>query len=253
MSDHAVYLYAVSDLALTAADGVSALRGVDGSTVRIIADAGLVAVVSSVAPSQYNEESLRQSLQDPGWLEETARAHDTVVASLARTHTIAPVRMATVYRSDDNVRTLLRERSAVFGAALDRVRGRAEWGVKGFATRRPDAQPPAVSGAGPGTAYLMRRRAQRDQAATTRERSLDAAESVHRRIAGIAVASRRYPPQDPRLTGHSDEMVLNAAYLVDDARTEALEREVSRMSCSDLRLELTGPWAPYSFATSDEA
>jgi hypothetical protein len=80
---------------------------------------------------------------------------------------------------------------------------------------------------------------------------VDAAEEVHRRIANLAVASRRYPPQDPRLTGHRDEMVLNAAYLVQETDA-AVRRTVEEWQASSLRLELTGPWAPYSFATLEE-
>ena len=67
----------------------------------------------------------------------------------------------------------------------------------------------------------------------------------------MAVAARRYRPQDPRLTGRAEEMVLNAAYLVDEAATEAFRRIVDDGDAA-LALELTGPWAPYSFATLEE-
>ncbi|HET6258099.1 MAG TPA: GvpL/GvpF family gas vesicle protein, partial [Pseudonocardia sp.] len=66
------------------------------------------------------------------------------------------------------------------------------------------------------------------------------------------VASRRYQPQDPRLSGRREEMVLNVAYLVDEAGADALRRLVEQHDGQSLRLELTGPWAPYSFATLEE-
>ena len=94
----------------------------------------------------------------------------------------------------------------------------------------------------------MRRRAERDRAATVRQEALDAAEAVHRMIARLAFASHRYQPQDPRLAGHEDDMVLNAAYLVDEAGAAALRQAVDTVGRPRLRLELTGPWAPYSFA-----
>ena len=43
-------------------------------------------------------------------------------------------------------------------------------------------------------------------------------------------------------------MVLNAAYLVDEAGAAALRQAVDTVDVPSLRLELTGPWAPYSFA-----
>ena len=45
-------------------------------------------------------------------------------------------------------------------------------------------------------------------------------------IAKVAFASHRYQPQDPRLAGHEEEMVLNAAYLVDEAGAAALRQAV---------------------------
>ena len=46
--------------------------------------------------------------------------------------------------------------------------------------------------------------------------------------------------------------MLNAAYLVDEADAAAMRRLVEDREVRALRLELTGPWAPYSFATLEE-
>jgi len=97
----------------------------------------------------------------------------------------------------------------------------------------------------------MRRRTERDHAVRAQEYSLQAAEAVHDVIAQLAVASRRYPPQDPRLSGHQDEMVLNAAYLVDADGEARLRHAVEEVGACGLSLVLTGRWAAYSFATLD--
>ncbi|MHA6618761.1 GvpL/GvpF family gas vesicle protein [Pseudonocardia sp. DLS-67] len=248
MADALVYLYAVTDtdVPVPAVDA-----GVDGAPVRRVVAGGLAAVVSSVDPVRFSEESLRRSLEDLQWLETTARAHHAVVDATARGGPVAPVRFATVYLDDDRVRALLTEREAEFAAALARVRGRVEWGVKGFAV--PSATPAELEpapGAGPGASYLARRLAERKRAARGQEEALAAAEAVHRELAAVALASRRYPAQDPRLTGRSEEMVLNAAYLVED--DGALRQVVEQRAAGPVRLELTGPWAPYSFATLEE-
>jgi hypothetical protein len=47
-------------------------------------------------------------------------------------------------------------------------------------------------------------------------------------------------------------MVLNAAYLVDEAGAAAMRRLVEDRAVPELHLELTGPWAPYSFSTLEE-
>jgi hypothetical protein len=254
MADSVVYLYAVTDAAPAEEPADEhALAGVDGVPVRRVVSGDLAAVVSSVDPTRFSEEALRRSLEDLQWLERTARAHNAVVAAVARSGPVAPVRLATVYLDDENVRRLLDERAPEFSAALDRIRGRAEWGVKGFAVRTEgDTSPQATEESKPGTAYLMRRRAERDRAARGLQDAAEAAEAVHRAMSAVAVASRRYQPQDPRLSGRREEMVLNVAYLVDEAGAEVLRRLVEQQQGEHLRLELTGPWAPYSFATLEE-
>jgi hypothetical protein len=44
-------------------------------------------------------------------------------------------------------------------------------------------------------------------------------------------------------------MILNAAYLVDEAGAALLAQRVDAAADDELRLELTGPWAPYSFTS----
>lgn len=250
MTDTLVYLYAVAD----AADAQDhAISGVEGAPVRRVVADGLAAVVSSVDAERFGEEALRRSLEDLQWLEKVARSHHEVVASLARSGPVAPVRMATVYLDDQNVRALLHDRASALHRALDRVRGRSEWGVKAYAVPAPEADDrDEADGAKPGTSYLMRRRAERDRAAGGLRAAVEAADAVHRVISDLADATRRYEPQDPRLSGRREQMVLNAAYLVDEAGAAAVRRLVEDRDMPELRLELTGPWAPYSFATLEE-
>ncbi|MHA6630346.1 GvpL/GvpF family gas vesicle protein [Pseudonocardia sichuanensis] len=253
MADTVVYLYAVTD---ADAPDPAVPAGVDGAPVRRVVAGPLAAVVSSVDAVRFGEEALQRSLEDLRWLEATARAHHAVVGAVAENGPVAPVRLATVYLDDERVRALLDERAAAFTAALDRVRGRVEWGVKGFATPSAAAAPaepePERGGGGPGASYLKRRLAQRDRATRGQEAAFAAAEEAHRALAAAALAHRTYKPQDRRLTGRAEEMVLNAAYLVDADAGDALRQVVEERSTGAVALELTGPWAPYSFATLEE-
>jgi gas vesicle protein GvpL/GvpF len=250
MADAFVYLYAVGEPALADVKELPTLVGVDQAAVRVVDSGRLAAAVSPVDATQFSEESLRKNLEDMHWLERVARAHHGVVDELRRRQPVVlPVRLATIYVDDDNVRALLDANADRFAAALDLTRGRTEWGVKAFAVAgTSEESDPEVDAGGPGTAYLVRKRAARDRAARARQRLLEAAEEVHARVGTIAVTSRRYRPQDPRLTGCEEEMLLNAAYLVDDARSAELRQLVESWAAPGLRLELTGPWAPYSFA-----
>lgn len=232
---------------------VTALSGVSGSRVRVVAQGALAALVSTVDLAEFGEPGLRRNLEDLRWLEITARAHHAVLDAVAADGPVVPLRLATIYRSDDGVRALLAERAATFDAALSRVQGRTEWGLKAYLDAGPDAgdhsapageQPDAGA---PGTTYLRRRRARLHGDAQLRQRATRGAEEVHRAVSAAAEASRRYPCQDNRLTGASREMVLNAAYLLAGTGRGPLEQALARTGTWPLRVEWTGPWVPYSF------
>lgn len=254
MPEQLTYVYAVGDVALAEDGSTAQITGIDDTAVRAVVCGQLAAVVGSVDAVAFNEDALKQSFEDLRWLERTARAHHDVVDALAENHPIAPLRLATVYLDDRNVRTLLTDRADEFMAVLGRIRGRTEWGVKAFAVPAPAPVTTDSDGTSerPGLAYLQRRRAHRDHAEHDQARAQEAAAHLHDRLAALAIASRRYPPQDARLTGYEDEMVLNATYLVDDAGAEALKQEIGDWDRPEIRPEWTGPWAPYSFATLEQ-
>ncbi|MFI6600251.1 GvpL/GvpF family gas vesicle protein [Nonomuraea sp. NPDC050536] len=251
-NDTGTYLYAVArDRGLPCPDD---LKGVAGETVRTISHAGLVAYVSTVPLDQFGEEPLRRSMEDLDWLGETARAHHRVVEEVAGSAPAAPVRLVTVYSGEDQIRDLLDERHDDFAEVLSRVEGRQEWGVKAYAetTEAPPAEPPGEQPTSPGTAYLKRRQASLHTREESWRRAIGRAGHIHDTLASIAVASRRHRAQDPELSGRDEWMVLNGAYLVDDTRREEFARTVDGLRGEDLELELTGPWAPYSFTELEE-
>jgi hypothetical protein len=172
------------------------------------------------------------------------------------------MRLAVVYHDDDRVRATLDGRQADFKTALRQVAGRTEWGVKASALlddRR--ASEPRHDGTShravdrPGTEYLLQRRANlsaRDQAI---EVALASADDVHAVLGRLAVSAERHAIQDSQLSGDARWMVLNGAYLVDDDRAEEFVAAVSVLADrhSGIRLQLTGPWPPYSFAAREDS
>ncbi|GAA2108224.1 GvpL/GvpF family gas vesicle protein [Actinomadura alba] len=275
MTETGTYVYAISrgrpDRMSEAMEGVG---GVAGAQVRAVAHAGLTALVSTVGLAEFGEDALKRNLENLDWLESTARAHHAVVDGTAAVAVTLPLRLVTVYRNDERVREVLSERGEEFTEALDRITGRTEWGVKGYAdpaaftsagagpgdagrgdtargdTGRGDTRHGDTGASSPGTAYLQRRRAQQRTDKDAREEAAACADRIDYELCEIAATSRVHPPQDPQLSGHEGWMILNAAYLVDDERAEDFRAAVTRLSGlrAGLRLELTGPWAPYSFA-----
>jgi hypothetical protein len=257
VTESGIYVYGVSR-GLPGAT-MARVTGVGGAPVQVIEDEGLAAVASPVSLGEFGEEALRRNLEDLGWLEATARAHHAVVDAAAEHAVTVPLGLATVYRTEERARAALRERREEFTRALERITGRTEWGVKAYADLgKAAAVAEAESeeeGAGPGTSYLRRRSAQRHTEEEARQEILLQAERIDDELCALAATRRLHRPQDPQLSGEHGWMVLNAAYLVDDERAEDFRAAVTSLAGKrpEIRLQLTGPWAPYSFATEEEA
>lgn len=232
---------------------LSGVRGVGGEPIVTIEAAGLAAVVGSVGLDQFGEQALREDLENLERVTQLARAHHRVVEAVSHVTAVVPTRLATVYRDDERVRATLSERATDIEAALRRVAGRQEWGVKAYGSivaGGEEAPSTAPAAPGSGTAYLSRRRAQLSARERARQIAHDDADAVHRRLAEIAEASRLHAPQDPQLSGARGWMVLNGAYLVESRRADEFGAVLTELTGEHpgLRLQLTGPWPPYSFA-----
>lgn len=252
------YVYCVVAGGFSAPDGEP---GIDaGHELQTIEHQGLAAVVSRVPLEEFDEQPLRERLSDMHWLERTVRSHERVVETVARQATAIPMRLCSVYRRADGVRAMLAREGASLRAALDRLAGTSEWGVKGFALADPTPAAAAAPAATTlenasreteGTAYLQQRLRSRQRRAETDANRDRACRLVHEALAALALESRVNPVQRPELSGRDEPMVLNTAYLVRDADLSAfrseLERSAREAGAAGLQLELTGPWPPYNF------
>jgi hypothetical protein len=245
----------------------ASVPGVDGdSGPERITSGGLAALVSRVPRSEFGTEPLRRNLNDLGWLERTARAHEAVLEATLAHSTLVPLRMCTLYESEEGVRRMLAGRHDALLAALDGLDGRYEWAVKVIvdrdrlmdAARRvvvPD-DPAAATTQGEGGAYLLQRRtdrAVREAAAAVRA---DIAESVHARLQDWAIDAVTRPPQNRELSGYEGDMALNGAYLVERERTDDLRALIAELEEHHrqfgVRIDLSGPWPPYNFVPGGE-
>ena len=236
------------------------LPGVDpGHSAVLIEDGGLAAIVSRVSLDEFGEEQLHENLNDVEWLEQKARGHEEVLDAALSRMTVVPMRLCTIYRSEQQVHEMLAGEREVFHDAIERLAGKTEWGVKLIvepeALRRETSSrgiaPPPEGGASEGAAYLDRKR---HEASTRDEEDRIAeewAQTVHERLAGVAAEALLNPIQRPEVSGHAGEMLLNGVYLVDDGDVESFREQVERLGTEfeDLgaAVELTGPWPPYNF------
>jgi hypothetical protein len=264
MSDtNLVYAYAVLRRTPEAAAAAAHLRGVAGEPIHLVTPAvsspQLAFAVGHVPPADYDDAPLQAHLDDLDWLESTVRSHHAVVAALvASGAAVLPLRLATVYRDENSAREALDTRRGYFLSLLDRLTGHVELGVKIYAA--PDIAPPEsdtetaqdpVTGLGVGRAYqVIRRRRQRRNEEAWRTVAQAAARLTD--TAGtLAVDRVTHTPERGSLAGSAPGTnVGNDAYLVPVDRVEAFRTGIlaAAQGVPGLRVEITGPWAPYSFA-----
>jgi hypothetical protein len=215
-----IWVYAITD---GGAGPVPEVAGIEDTPVESIAAGGLEAAVSRHAepPSALGEEAL--------W------AHERVVERLMADRAVLPMNFGTMLPADADLERALAARRDAFAAALDRVRGRVELGLRVVS---PDAgAAPAPEKPVSGRDYVY--------AKLARSRAADA---VHEPLAGMAIDARRRVPRT------ADGEVLRAAYLVERDAVEHFRATVERLAeASDgLALLCTGPWPPYAFVEAPD-
>ncbi len=225
--DTVVWVYAITDQ--LGPGRLAGLTGVGGEVVRPVSEAGLTAVVGTVAAAAFGEQALSSLLGGLDNIERVGRAHHRVIAGTAAGGgPVLPLRLATVHPDDETVRALLAWRRDEFAGLLDRFRNTVEWGVQIYGP------------AGPADAV---------------EQAEDVADAIDAALSDFAVDSRRQPAEDPRLTERAEWLVLNGAYLLHaDMATEfAAVAHTLTGAGVGMRAEVNGPWPPYTFVDGLEA
>ncbi|MEU2927031.1 GvpL/GvpF family gas vesicle protein [Streptomyces sp. NPDC007251] len=231
----------------------SQLTGVAGAPPALLHHHGLVAVLSQVPEADFGEEALKAHLEDLDWLSATARAHQGVIDALTTVTTPLPLRLGTVFRDCSGVRTMIETREDDFRRTLDRLEGRVEWGVKLYveteAAEPAEPAPEAAARPASGRDYLRRRRESTRAQEDRWQRAEAFAHSLHERLSRHAEDSRLHAPQNSALATQPGRNILNAAYLVPRKECEEFVELVDRTKDEEpgIRVELTGPWAAYSF------
>ena len=160
--------------------------------------------------------------------------HERVVERLMADRAVLPMRFGTRLPDEAALREALVARREEFLAALDRVRGRVEVGVRAMrpvAAGEATAAPVPASGRDYIEAKLRNgRRAERE------------ASSLHDPLSALAVEARLQPAR-------SAEELLRASYLIESVALARFRGAVERLQRAhpEIAILCTGPWPPYGF------
>jgi hypothetical protein len=231
-------------------------RGLPGTgPIRLVdVDDGLYAVVADAPLDRYGEAAINRGLADLDWVSRAAVAHEAVVESFIAETAVLPMKLFTIFTSDERAIEHVRAERRRIAAVVKRVANHQEWGVRVVIDRDRAAaatapKKKAVTAPRSGAAYLSQKKAQRDAGKELAANAREAVAALYDRLAAKSRLARRRTAAELPVQG--GPLLLDAAFLVPRARAASFQALASRESRALARqgygLTFSGPWPPYSF------
>jgi hypothetical protein len=227
-------------------------EGVPGAgAVRILPiDRDLWAVVADAPLDRFSSERLEEDLHDLESVSRHALAHASVVEFFFRKSPVIPLKLFTLFSSDERVRQQLVGRRAALGKLFARLRGLEEWGVRITADQRqtnPATSQPLAS----GRDYLVIKKRLLDHGGAPPNAVVREVKAALASVGRFASKERKeaFPPP-----GRNRPFVAGASFLVSAKKRAQWKKQVEKVATGlrkhGHRLELSGPWPPYHFVSA---
>lgn len=186
---------------------------------------------------------------------ENALAHEHVIETVMRNYTIIPMSFGTVFRTDDDIREVLKSIYPSLKDVLHQMGGKLEFGLKVNWDRDQIIEDikdedgeirqfhQEIVRKHLQSTYLARMQLGRMIDKALAERSISYVREIYEGLRSVCVASRDNQPI-------GDKMIMNAAFLVDrdrEAEFDSAVNKIARKHGQRLKFKYTGPWPPYNF------
>jgi hypothetical protein len=223
-------------------------------------DRGLFLAVADAPLDRYGEDAINRGLSDLGWVSRVAIAHEAVVESFIAESAVLPMKLFTMFTSDERALAYVRGERQRIRAAATRVAHQHEWGVRVIldraravraktSTNHAAGHSRSASATASGVAYLRRKKAQRDANAELADHARETVAALYDRLAARSSAAKRKAAGE--LPAERGPLLLDAAFLVPRSRAKSFQslmaREAKSLGRHGYGVTLTGPWPPYSF------
>ncbi|HWG38920.1 MAG TPA: GvpL/GvpF family gas vesicle protein [Candidatus Acidoferrales bacterium] len=256
----ALYLYGISEAPALPASNKPASKlaqrfslkvpkigsvGIDGvHAVQPLACGDFICWVCEVDQASF-AGAIERNMENLEWLALHGIRHQQVVGEVAEQIAIVPARFGTVFSGEPALLKDVQGRKAALKKVFARVAGGDEWGVKVFAERQVTAV--ARTEARSGKEYLQQKAARLKKPERNDHELLELATALGK----IAIASA----PSGKVSGAQPNLLWQATFLVPRAKRkqwdQALKSFVERWE-GQRRIEVNGPWPPYSFVSDAE-
>lgn len=211
-------------------------------------------VVADVPLAKYGETAISKGLTNLAWVSRIAVAHEAMVEAFVRAPAVLPMKLFTIFSSDERALAYAETDRRRIDRLIDRVSGQHEWGIRltmqsvlppvrraGVARQRPGRQD--------GAGYLTRKKALRDAVVERATHARETAAGLYDELEPHASAAHRRRASE--LPVQRGPLLLDAVFLVPVERESTFRRLVERrarsLTASGYHVALSGPWPPYGF------
>ena len=219
--------------------------GIDGaSAVKAIACGDFLCWASDVDHGSF-AQAMERNRENLEWLALHSVRHQQVVGEVAAQMAIVPARFGTVFSGEAALKKNVVDRSQALKEVFDRVADADEWGVKVFADKKTTAK---ATIARSGREYLQQKAAQIKQRPDRNDPELS---EFAAKLAKVAMDSA----PSGKVSGAQPSLLWQATFLVPRSRRKQWEQVLSEFveRWEGLRrIEINGPWPPYSFVADAE-
>lgn len=240
----ALYLYGITSPSRSKAPKIAS-PGIDGlHPVRSVECGEFVCWISAVDRNGFSRE-INRNMENLEWLALHGVRHQQVVGEIAAKATVIPARFGTVFSGEEALRKNVQGRKAALKKVIQRVADADEWGVKVFSESQPVPAPVEVRS---GKDYLQQKAARMKRRPERDDSGLREFASELSRIAADSASTGK-------ISGVQPDLLWQATFLVPRRKRkqwdQSLQDFVKKWSGSR-RIEVNGPWPPYSFVSDAE-
>lgn len=264
-----LYLYCIRE---RTNDASFSTKGIDGrGEVFILPYQKLEAVVSRISLNEFTSDEIKKRAQeDLSWIKEKALAHERVLEEAMRKNgralSLIPMRFGTIFKDRAGLEAIFKKDYSRIMEVCERIRGKEEWGVKVYLKERKrfeqeirgkneeiKAMDREIAALPEGMAYFMEEELKEVISKEAEKELHNMTESFFKSLKKEAVAFIKNKTLEKELTGKSDPMVLNAAYLVPEEKIVAFKKRLDDLNqeiqTEGFYIEYSGPWPPYNFSS----